>query len=95
MKERKKLNSLFLVACERGLFDDVRVSFRRLACSQATFEGLTALQVKELIHRGADLNAKDSSGRSALHLAAARGRMEVVQYLWSKALDLENEDRGM
>ncbi|KAI8114259.1 hypothetical protein M9434_002385 [Picochlorum sp. BPE23] len=71
VKERKKLNSLFLVACERGLFDDV----------------------KELIHRGADLNAKDSSGRSALHLAAARGRMEVVQYLWSKALDLENEDK--
>lgn len=71
------------------------VSFRRLACIQATFESIHALQVKELIHRGADFNAKDSLGRSGLHLAAARGRREIVQYLWSKAVDLENEDTGM
>jgi ankyrin repeat protein len=86
---------LFLVACERGLFDDVRVSFRRIAFVQTTFEGYYALQVKELIHRGVDLDIKDSFGRSGLHLAAARGRAEIAQHLWSKNVDLENEDKGM
>lgn len=47
------------------------------------------------MHRGADLDVKDSLGRSTLHLAAARGRQEIVEYLWSKAaVDLENEDVG-
>eukprot|EP00889_Picochlorum_renovo_P004925 jgi/Picre1/31955/NNA_007303.t1 len=78
VKERKKLNSLFLVACERGLFDDV----------------------KELIHRGADLNAKDSSdlenedkdGKTPLHLASANGHADIVEFLIKKGALIDSID---
>lgn len=42
--------------------------------------------------RGCDFHIKDAKGRSSLHLAAARGRIDVLKYLWSKALDVEAED---
>lgn len=50
------------------------------------------MQVQELARRGCQLHVKDRKGRSTLHLAASRGRIDIVEYLWSKALDLEDED---
>ena len=38
------------------------------------------------------MHVKDAKGRSTLHLAAARGRLDIVEYLWSKSIDLEDED---
>lgn len=73
MKERKKLEQLLLVACERGLLDDAR----------------------QLVHLSGvyqfDL-VRDRRGRTPMHLAAARGRTDVLEFLWSKAADLDAED---
>ena len=43
---------------------------------------------------GADVTAKDKKGISALHYASGQGRLEVLQYLWSKGLDLDADDPG-
>ena len=40
------------------------------------------------------MTAKDKKGISALHYAAGQGRLEVLQYLWSKGLDLDADDPG-
>lgn len=55
---------------------------------------LSDLQVQELARRGCQLHVKDGKGRSTLHLAASRGRIDIVEYLWSKALELEDEDES-
>ena len=41
-------------------------------------------ELKRLIANGYDLNAADYDGRTALHLAAAEGRIEAVQFLLDK-----------
>lgn len=43
------------------------------------------------MQRGADVNARDKRGLTALHFAAGRGWVDVVRLLWSKAADLEAE----
>jgi hypothetical protein len=35
---------------------------------------------------------RDKKGRTAMHLAAARGRLAVLEFLWSKAADMDAED---
>lgn len=52
------------------------------------------LQVQHLIEMGADVGAKDKKGISALHYASGQGRLEVLQLLWSKGLDLDADDPG-
>ena len=52
------------------------------------------LQVQQLLEMGADIGAKDKRGISALHYASGQGRLEVLQYLWSKGLDLDADDPG-
>lgn len=73
VKERKKLENLLLVACERGLLDDAR----RLV-------HLSGVHRFELV--------RDKRGRTPMHLAAARGRRAVLEFLWSKAADMDTED---
>ena len=51
-------------------------------------------QVQQLLEMGADVTAKDKKGISALHYASGQGRLEVLQYLWSKGLDLDADDPG-
>ena len=46
-----------------------------------------------MVSKGASLGTKDLKLRSTLHLAAARGRDDILEYLWSKAVDLEEEDK--
>ena len=72
-KERKKLESLLLVACERGLLDDARQLVH-----------LSGVHRFELV--------RDKRGRTPMHLAAARGRKAVLEFLWSKAADMDTED---
>jgi hypothetical protein len=38
--------------------------------------------VRLLVQAGADVNAEDELGQTALSLAATRGHREVVEYLW-------------
>ena len=52
------------------------------------------LQVQQLLEMGADIGAKDKRGISALHYASGQGRLEVLQFLWSKGLDLDADDPG-
>lgn len=48
-------------------------------------------QVEILLQRGAEASFRDKLGRSALHLAAGRGWMDVVRLLWSKAAEIDGE----
>jgi len=45
--------------------------------------------LKYLISAGANVEAKDSDGRTALHLAARSGKIEALQYLLSTGVDME------
>eukprot|EP00884_Botryococcus_braunii_P012023 jgi/Botrbrau1/20821/Bobra.0156s0048.1 len=48
--------------------------------------------VKELLDRGADLQATDKRKIGALHYACGQGRLEVVKFLRSKGVELDVED---
>ncbi len=49
--------------------------------------------VKDLLHRGADVDAKSSKGKTALHYAAANGKVEAVNLLIASGADLNARDR--
>lgn len=57
----------------------------------ATFGDLDEIYMLEA--NGVDLNVADYDGRTALHLAAAEGREEVVEYLLSKGVNPNPIDR--
>ena len=50
-------------------------------------------EVKRLEALGVDLNAADYDGRTAMHLAASEGELEVVRYLVSKKAKISLKDR--
>lgn len=52
--------------------------------------------LKGLASGGISLDAKDSQGRTALHMAAANGHHGIVEYLISKGVDLNalNEEKN-
>ena len=49
-------------------------------------------QIKSLISRGADVNAKDRSGRTPLHYAARWGHKDVAELLLAKDADVNVKD---
>jgi ankyrin repeat protein len=50
--------------------------------------------VKYLVEEtGADVNAADHEGNTALHMAAARGDVEMIKYLVSKGADVTRVNR--
>ena len=59
---------------------------------QAAAKGDIA-QVKSLLSKGADVNAKDKFGWTALHFATAQGSEEVARHLIAGAADVNAKDR--
>ena len=51
-------------------------------------------EIKELLKKGADLEAKDKDGLTALMVAVYNGRLEVVKYLAECGADLEAKDKA-
>jgi len=45
-------------------------------------------ELKALVEQGADVNAKDDSGQTALHAAAAHGRSETLTLLVELGADM-------
>lgn len=50
--------------------------------------------IKSLVDTGANLDAKDTNGRTGLMLAAEMGRTKVLRYLLSKGVDVDMRDKG-
>lgn len=50
-------------------------------------------EIQRLEAMGADLNASDYDGRTAIHLAASEGQLEVVKYFMNKNVNLSPKDR--
>lgn len=50
--------------------------------------------MKGLLERGANPQAVDKQNVSALHFACGQGRLEAVQFLWSRGVELDSEDPG-
>ena len=49
------------------------------------------VKVQDILNRGADINAKDEFGRSALIVASQEGKLEVVQLLIDKRVDVNTK----
>ena len=49
--------------------------------------------IKELLEEGADVNASDYDGRTALHLAASEGHGHVVELLLNNGANVNPVDR--
>ena len=59
----------------------------------AAYDG-KAVIVERLIDLGADVNAKESSGRTPLHHAANNGHIDVIVELVRSGADIESKDAG-
>lgn len=49
--------------------------------------------VKQALKEGADINSSDYAGVTALHKAAANGRLEIVKYLLEKGVNIDPKTR--
>ncbi|KAF5769352.1 putative potassium channel, voltage-dependent, EAG/ELK/ERG, rmlC-like jelly roll [Helianthus annuus] len=62
-----------------------------LRVNSAAFNGDLS-QIKSLIRSGADPNKKDYDGRSPLHLAAAKGHMDIAVFLIQNGVEVNMSD---
>jgi ankyrin repeat protein len=51
-------------------------------------------RVKQLIERGADINAKDNWGRNALIVAAVKGHLDVIQTLLDGEANINGQNHN-
>ncbi len=62
-----------------------------LLCACANMGDLA--QLKVMLESGANLNAADYDGRTAMHLAASEGHIHIVQFLVEQGIELNPVDR--
>ena len=81
---------------EKGANEWVRSKEEALEVSQGFWDENGKIksveEIKELLKKGADLEAKDGDGRTALMWAAMSGELDVVKYLIDNGVDLEAKD---
>ena len=68
-----------------------RVLYPMLLCAAGSRGDVLAL--RRMLEDGARLDAADYDGRTALHLAAAEGHLEAVQFLLARGVDVNATDR--
>ena len=66
-------------------------SLARTLCQAAANADIDALSTVELT--GGNLGCSDYDGRTAMHLAASEGRMEVIEWLISRGVRSNPRDR--
>ena len=54
-----------------------------------------AVQMRQLLQMGADINTRDKKGLGLLHFAAAHGKLEIVKFLWSMGAEIDPEEPGV
>lgn len=66
-----------------GLWEDVNLYLQYIFCPQTPLLHAAShnhhLMVADLIHLGADVNVKNNSGKSCLHLSAEKGYIRVLE----------------
>lgn len=82
-----------LIKCHANV-DARELSFRRLTPLQTAVISNNILPIETLVEVGADVNAKDSTGKTALHLAMRR-KISMVRILLKLGahVDVEDDDR--
>jgi glutaminase len=70
---------------------DIHVEKAALICSAAMFNDVN--EMKRLLALGVNINAKNCDYRSALHLAAAEGSKEALEFLLDHGADINIKDR--
>ena len=79
-KRAEELRLVLSASSARG------VPYDQMPLHTAAFRGRVE-DVKLLLERGADPNAKDNAGRTPLHFAAFRGHVEIVKLLLERGAD--------
>ncbi|KAH0498228.1 hypothetical protein TgHK011_005494 [Trichoderma gracile] len=75
---------------DKGAVVDIRDPFGRMPVHSAAFHGIDNLEV--ILNAGGDVNAKDFTGRTALHWAVQPGRLQAVEKIVSLLPDKKAVD---
>ena len=86
-----KLRSTTLDTIEYGPDDDWKDETR--VSLHATAEEGNIDNLKSLLERGMDINARDASFQTPLHKAAAKGNVDVVRLLIERGTGMDSHDR--